>query len=339
MTPAYLLGQIDGENISSLSADAILVTADVLYELNAHATCKLVYRQSPDNRFPIEEWIGKGLRVIAVDAGGAELILFSGVASSVDLHYEISGSYNLVIEGVSQSMRMDLRPRLRSHPRKNLRGHLQDLLEATSLNLNTAYSEEGPRSFEMGLLQIGETDFEFFRRLVDRFGLAFRVTVDGIKVLDHYVDAGCSVNWRTESGLLDFRMSGRLGAADFSGVVYNRNEAMSYDRDVLSIPGKFGTAASLIDSALAGSSDNHWSGYVDTPFISRSEQGLADEIELESQRSTLTRTYGTGQSREASIRPGQKVTINALHHAARVEQTARHQVARADGGSRRRSRR
>jgi len=194
MRPAFLRVTFDGTDIHDASPGAILEQARIEYPINDHARCTLCYRQTPDQRFPVEDLIGKELAVIAVDAGGAELTLFIGETIELELNYEISGAWSLRVEGASRTLRMDLTRRHRSYTPAPLREQFSRAADFSGLSLvvNASRPELDAAG---GMLQIGESDFEFFRRFADLCGCAFRATAFGIQLLDQYLDAGCSVEW------------------------------------------------------------------------------------------------------------------------------------------------
>jgi hypothetical protein len=265
MRPAFLKVTFDGADIHDLCRDAILEEARIDYALNSHARCTLRYRQTPDKRFPIEDLLGKELAVVAVDESGAEQNIFLGEAIEVELDFALSGAYDLRVEGASRTLRMDLTPRHRSYPPAALREHLKKAAGFSGLDYIENASREELGS-EGGLLQIGETDFEFFHRFADLCGCAFRATSNGINLLDHFVDAGCAVEWRAEGGLLDFSLTGRLAPSEFRGWVYDRKKSTSHVETRKFSPSTFGPAGGLIDAAVNASQKDLWRGEVPDPL-------------------------------------------------------------------------
>jgi hypothetical protein len=309
MRPAYFKVTFDGNDIHDLSPGAILEEARIEYGINEHARCTLHYRQTPDQRFPVEDLLGKPIQVIAVDSVGAELKLFTGDTIEVELDYDISGAWNLRVEGASRTLRMDLAPRHRSYPPATWRAQFEKVAGYSGLSVVIDASPARMAS-EGGLLQIGETDFEFFHRFVDLLGCAFRAKADGLHIIDHFIDAGCSVEWRAEGGLLDFRLVGRLAPQDFRGWIYDRRESRSYVETRSVSPPTFGPAAALIGAAEGQSSERQWRGELVDPLLAVDQRGLRKVLDLEAARAAQSRVYARGVSREASILPGAKLTIN-----------------------------
>jgi hypothetical protein len=309
MRPAFLKVTFDGADIHDLCRDAILEEARIDYALNSHARCTLRYRQTPDKRFPIEDLLGKELAVVAVDESGAEQNIFVGEAIEVELDFALSGAYDLRVEGASRTLRMDLTPRHRSYPPAALREHLKKAAGFSGLDYIENASREELGS-EGGLLQIGETDFEFFHRFADLCGCAFRATSNGVNLLDHFVDAGCAVEWRAEGGLLDFSLTGRLAPSEFRGWVYDRKQSTSHVETRKFSPSTFGPAGGLIDAAVNASQKDLWRGEVPDPLLARNKKGLEAVLDLEARRAAQSRVFARGVSREASIIAGNRVTIN-----------------------------
>ena len=120
MAPRYLNLKIDGQVVK----DVILQHVSVTQGLNDHWWCHAECRHTQDQRtsssppsaaedadseksaITVEEWLGKDLQVIEVDDGEAPL--FHGFVLEVELLYELSGSFTAILQGVTQSFKMDL---------------------------------------------------------------------------------------------------------------------------------------------------------------------------------------------------------------------------------------
>lgn len=309
MTPAYLLVNIDGNDIHTLSRDLVLVSAEIDMELNEHGWCRLEYRQTPDRRPPIEDLIGREIEVSGVQEDGVKVTLFGGEIYEADLHYEPGGAYRLFLRAATHTIRMDVEPHHRSHPPATFRKLGERQLAHRELSFYGDFEDKEPLTLEVGYLQLGETDFGFLRRVADRFGLGFRSKSDGILFLDHFLDEGSRLEWRTEGSLIEFRLCGRLASHHWNGWTYDRSKAESETLFLSKDEDLFGPAAGLVSSARSQSDKNLWIGYLDRPFVSRSSKAIRNELELESMRHGQSRVYGVGISREARLRRGSKVTI------------------------------
>jgi uncharacterized protein involved in type VI secretion and phage assembly len=327
MRPAFLKVTFDDADMHDLCRDAILEEARIEDALNEHARCTLRYRQTPDQRFPIENLIGKELAVIAVDSNGVEQAIFRGLAIEAELDFEMSGAYNLRIGGASRSLRMDLTPRHRSYPRAPIRSQLAKALELNGLELVDDARRSSALDTESGFLQIGESDFEFVVRIADSVACAVRPTVRGLQLLDHFVETDTTVEWRSEGGLMEFRLAGRMAPYEYHGWVYDRSESTSHFIDYQYDPPQFGVVEDLIGAATRASTQNRWQGELTGPSPASTEHGLEGTLQLEAWRAGVTRVFARGMSREASIRAcasfqiqgpvefaGQWGTLSVTHH-------------------------
>lgn len=309
MTPAYLQVNIDGQDIHTLSPDLILVSADIVMELNEHGWCGLEYRQTPDRRPPVEDLIGRTIEVAGVTEEHETAVLFGGEVVEVGLDYETSGAFRLHIRAATHTIRMDVEPRHRSHPPAPFRKIAETQLSHRKLSLYAEFEEKGPLNLDIGYIQLGETDYSFLRRVADRFGLAMRAKSDGVLFLDHFRDEGTKLQWRAESGLIEFRLCGRLAPHNVAGWTYDRKLAESNTHFLSQEEDLFGPGSGLAASARTRSDENQWTGYVARPYLSHSDHAIQEELKLESMRMGQSRVYGIGVSREARLRRGSKVAI------------------------------
>jgi type VI secretion system secreted protein VgrG len=94
-----------------LTQDAILASVEIVQELNQHWWCTIICRQTEDRRIPIEDFLGKSVKILTTDQEGAEHINFFGFILDVELTYELWGSYAAQITAVSDSYKLDLTAR------------------------------------------------------------------------------------------------------------------------------------------------------------------------------------------------------------------------------------
>src|ERR1700751_3371643 len=107
MATAYLQVQIDGQPLYEFSDKVLMEQVDFIQEINKHWWCYVRCRQTEDQRFPIEDSLGKDLQVIAYDEDQNETYLFSGFVLEAELEYEIYGSYTARLTAVSKTYHMD----------------------------------------------------------------------------------------------------------------------------------------------------------------------------------------------------------------------------------------
>src|SRR5262245_61796594 len=216
--PASLVRiEIDGQELNDFSPNAILQQVTVRQELNQHSFCNLEIRQTEDRRFPFEDAIGKGLTVFAIDQDGSQRSIFKGFVLESELQYETSGSFTALIVGVTKSYRLDLTPRQRYYLGKTFKD-LVDILSAEAGIHSVGVLDE---TRALNYVQVGQTDFDFLRRLADDVQSWIRPTDDGIEIGNAF-QQGSSLLWRGEHGLISFRVHGKLSQPAFNGAQYNR---------------------------------------------------------------------------------------------------------------------
>ncbi len=298
MTASFL--KIGGELIT----DAILMKVDVRQKLNRHWWCKVVCRQTEDERFPIEKCLGQELQVLTQDASGNSVVVFDGFILHVELKYEIHGSYTARLVAVTRSYKMDLTPRQAYY--------LDHTLEAVASTLagksGLQSSVKGPQKRSLNYHQLGETDFSFLRRLADDYGSWIRPTKTGFEVLNEFQDT-VELKWREEFGLIEFTSKGRLGQPAFNGNHYDfhqmESKTFSNVKDEATF---FGSIGPMVDAVKTKSFELP-AGYVHQ----RSRVVTLDEFETllkkESVRAIGGNISGFGKSSEPKLMPGNKVNI------------------------------
>src|SRR4051794_35640587 len=102
MPASYL--KIGGE----LVQDAILTSVTIVQELNQHSWCNIICRQTEDERFPVENCIGRDLQIFTYDENRAANIVFDGFVLKGKLTYEIYGSFTVCITAVTRSYKLDI---------------------------------------------------------------------------------------------------------------------------------------------------------------------------------------------------------------------------------------
>src|SRR5882762_4257187 len=81
---------------------------DVTKGLNQHSWCEIELQQTAGSRPPIDKWIGRPLSLQSTASGTK---LFVGFVFDVKLTYQTSGSFAVIVKGVSMSYKLDLAPR------------------------------------------------------------------------------------------------------------------------------------------------------------------------------------------------------------------------------------
>ena len=167
-TPFINLGS---EQLSS----ALLSEVDIRQRLNDHWTCRIVLRDTPDRRPPVEDYAGKEVRISTTELDGTETIVFHGLVRSMRLIFEISGAWGAELEAVSATWKMAQGGRLRYFRQQSA----QDVAHAVVAGAGLQMGGAMPAGATLSYVQWDETDYSFFSRLVDDAEAWFRPAVDG----------------------------------------------------------------------------------------------------------------------------------------------------------------
>src|SRR5580765_6927947 len=126
MATAHLLDlKIGGNSV----ADVIPGNVSVSQELNRHWWCNIQCRHLEDQRssaIRVEQWLGKDLQVTATETGH---VIFDGFVFDVELLYERSGAYSVIMQGVTRSYKMSVTPRHAYYPEMTLGDMAQKLAQ------------------------------------------------------------------------------------------------------------------------------------------------------------------------------------------------------------------
>jgi uncharacterized protein involved in type VI secretion and phage assembly len=320
MAAGYLNLKINGE----LVTDVILQHVSITQALNDHWRCHAECRHTQDQRLPplaaaavaavagstitVEEWLGKSLQVIEVEPTLSERVLFEGFVLEVELIYELSGSFTALLQGVTDSFKMDVTPRHSYYQEKSLADIATQLAGHSNLQATVTCKDRRPLNY----VQWGESDFEFLHRLADDHGCWIRPCTGGIEILDSFQE-GTTVYWRRESGekaLRGFSVKGTLAPPAFNGAHYNFHEMQSNTYEAVSDdPQFFDSVKPLVDAVKQGSKDNLPAAYLHH----RSRVVTLDEyvqlLKKESVRSIGASVTGVGESLNSELLPGNTVRI------------------------------
>lgn len=318
MPASYI--QIAGD----LIGDAILQVVEVTHELNRHSRCRIVCRQTPDRRFPIEETLGEPLLLYTVDQQGARHIIFEGFVLKGRLEYEVTGSFIAHIEGASLSYRLDQTPQEAYFRKKNLQQVAEQLAGEDGLTAKVRCPLKAPKNY----VQWGETDFQFLLRLADGHGAWLRATGDGIEIKHEFEGPPDPLDWWREDGLLEFEVQGRLAPATYSGAHYEaRGMKSTAFSGVEKSPGYTGASGPMVAAVRAQSKAKLPGGYL----VLDPRSGTADEykeaLENESIRRMGRAVEGRGVSRCEALTPGRFVEIkgaldgNGMYGVTKVTHT------------------
>ena len=321
MATAYMLVNIGGQAIGDFSPGVILEQVDVTQEINQHWTCSIVCRQTEDQRFPIEDSLGKDLQVTAVGDDGSQTYLFSGFLLDVELEYEIFGSYTARLTGVSKSYHMDVTPRQKYYDYGD--NTIDNVAKQTTgtaglkLNLNMTKFPSGAQ-FPLPAVQWGETDFRFLIRTVDdllTFVLPNAQDGEALEVKDKF-DDGPTLQWRAEDQLVSFRLRGKLRPPAFDGAHYNPLEGLSkVYTNVKGGPQYLSGAAPMVSKVKDQSQAIHKPGYIMDRRQITQQSYYNTLLEKESDRALESGILAHGVSLDPTVAAGKQVTVQGLANA------------------------
>lgn len=297
---------IGGKTLDELSEGVHLQYVEVRQALYEHWWCDVACRQSEDQRFEIEEWLGKEMEVIAADENGQAHRLFDGFVLDVELEYEIWGSYTARIKGVSHSYKMDLTPRHFYYSTSSMADIASICADRAKLNSKcTAEPKSRPHFY----IQWGETDFQYLCRLADDHQAWLRPTMDGIEILNGFLD-GPKLQWRDEYGLLNFKVRGQLGQPSMNGSHYQRSkmESKTYE-EVKEEPNFYNSSGPLVEQVKSESKKVLPPGYVPDRNAAVEQFDYEKLLKKESARAIGSKVTAQGVSRNPGVKPGCDVYV------------------------------
>ena len=303
-TPYISLGS---EQLSS----ALLNEVDIVQRLDDHWTCRIVLRDTPDRRPPVEDYAGKELKISTTELDGTETIIFHGLVRGMRLIYEITGAWGAELEAVSATWKMAQGTRLRYLRQQSAQAAAQAVVSAAGLQMGGAM----PAGSTLSYVQWDETDYSFFSRLVDDTEAWFRPAVDGsggVEVETAF-QSGTTVNWREgEYGLLEWTTQGMLQPVTASGANYDPQTMTSaVVGGTSSTVAWFGGAADTMVAAAQSAS-----GSVESIFVDRHRSAtiadLTTRTQREARRGVTNTVRCTGISRNPKVRAGDTLQVTGL---------------------------
>ncbi len=297
---------IDGSPLE----EALIERLTVSQALGEHWWCEAQFRQTMDRKPPAEEVLGKPLRVVTQDEGGAEVVVFAGFILEVERTFEIWGSSSARLKGVTLSHLLDLTPRRAYFLRESPQDVAAKIMGDAGLEW-TAQLDGGPLSY----LQHGETDFSFLLRLADDDEKWIRPTWTGLEARDSFAD-GVTVQWRAERGLLGLAVAGRTEPRAFSGwhYDYRKMESLAVER-ATSDAATLGSAGQMFQAANRVAQQTPAAFYTSRARL-MAVAGLAPQLQKESRRSLSNTVVCRGTSLDQRLKAGDKVTIQGPFDAS-----------------------
>jgi uncharacterized protein involved in type VI secretion and phage assembly len=296
-----------------LVGNAILELVEVTQELNQHWWCCVECHQTEDERFPFEKCLGADLQIVTYDESGAEHVLFDGFVLESELDYKIFGNYGARLLAVTRSYAMDTTPRQACYSTSALTTIATQLAARAGLSATVvAPSKASPLQY----VQWGETDFAFLRRIIDDHGAWLRPTNAGLEIRNSFA-AGVKAQFRVETQLLHFRMTGRLGQPAFDGCHYDARTMESQTFQNVKQAALFsGASEPLVDAVKSQSAARLQPGYGYQRARCSTLADYQQRLALESQRTIGSKVVGYGVSRIQELKAGDRIDIEGVIDAA-----------------------
>ncbi len=298
---------LGSEQLSS----ALLQEVDVVQRLNDHWTCRIVLRDTPDRRPPVEDYAGKELKITTTELDGSEAVVFHGLVRGMRLIYEVTGAWGAELDAVSATWTMAQGTRLKYFRQQSAQATANTVVSNAGLQMGGAM----PGGATLSYVQWDETDYHFFARLVDDAEAWFRPAVDGSGGLDVETafQTGTTVNWREgEYGLLEWTTQGLLQPVTASGANYDPQKMTStVVTGTGSSVGWYGGAADKMVAAAQAASASVEPAWVDRHRAATLDD-LTQRMQREARRGIANTVRCTGISRNPRVRAGDTLAVTGL---------------------------
>jgi uncharacterized protein involved in type VI secretion and phage assembly len=303
---------VDGAELESnfSGRQGTVSRVEVIKELNRHSSCEIELQQVAGSRPPIDRWIGRSLALQSTVSGTK---LFTGFVFDVKLTYQTSGSFVVIIKGMSMSYKLDLAPRHRYYGPSSIADVAQQMTGDGGITV-TAKAGGGSKA-ALDLVQWGETDWHFLWRLCDDFGLYLVATDEGVRIDEGFSDAGPDLNWRSDqdNGLVEFSVGGSLGVPSMDGCHYDFSTSKSQAFQQVSQDPTLSGAVDTFTSAVKQQSKSVLkAGYKPWRNRTKSVGDYQASLQQEAEWSIGSRLVCEGVSRCEALSPGQNVQASGI---------------------------
>ena len=284
---------------------------EVVQRLNDHWTCRIVMRDTPDRRPPVEDFAGQTLKISTFELDGSENVVFCGFVRHMRLIYEVTGAYGAQLEAVSSTWKLVQGPKLQYYRQQTAQAAAQKALSSSGLSIAGAM----PAGPTLSYVQWDESDYNFFTRLVDDVEAWFRPAVDGSDAVDIQTSfqSGTTVNWRQgEYGLLEWTTRGQLLPTTAQGANYDSQTMTSVaNNGVTSTTRFFGGAAATMVAAVQAKSEVLEARWADRNRAATIAD-LETRLEREARRGLVSGVTCTGIARDPHVRAGDTLAVTGL---------------------------
>lgn len=308
----HVIVNIDSKPHRDYSPNSILERVEVVQEINDHWKCTVELRQAADHRFPIEDALGKELKIEGVDEGGKSSVMFGGFVLRVKHKYEAYGSSRVVIEGITQSYKLDVAPGCQFFATPSISAIAQELASAVGIEATVQEVEEKSAPYYYTLWH--QTPFDFLKKLADDHGAFIRPDGDGIQINGVFDKPNTKLEWRKDGGgLIDLEVCGELRPASMDGVFHDYKQKKSqHYTEVKEDPEFFGSDQPMVDAVKAESAKQLPPGYIGSRSRIWEFDGYEKLLKKESVRSIGGALTVTGASRNFSYYVGDQIEIDGV---------------------------
>ncbi len=287
--------------------NALLSSVEVTQDLNTHWWCRVVCRNTEDQRIPVEDLLGQAVEVKTTDENGIEATQFFGTIHDVELEYEAWGSYTATLSAVSNSYGMDVT----AHKQYYTEQTLSSVASTIAGRHGLAISVHASGSKALNYVQYGETDFSFLHRLADDYGAWMRPSREGLEIFSSF-QAGTTLSWREEQGLISFRLRGQRVNPSFSGSHYDHHVMQSNTFQQVSKAPQFYDAAARLTGAVQRASAQLPPGFEPQRARAMTLDNYSEQLEAESERALGSAVLGMGSSRKQDLMAGNTVVLDGV---------------------------
>lgn len=285
--------------------DALLSSVAVVQELNQHWWCTVVCRNTEDQRVPVEDLLGKPVKVKTTDDAGVEHVHFTGTVHDVELEYEVWGSYTATLTAVSDSYGLDVTAHKQYYSDRTLSSIASTIAGRHGLAIGVSATD----GKSLNYVQYGESDWSFLNRLADDSAAWVRPGESGLEIHDSF-QSGSTVQWRGEGDLIGFRLRGRRVNPSFSGAHYDFHAMQANTFEQKTKSPQFLSGAAHLRSSVQAASAQLPAGFEPQRARAMTLDTYATQLEAEGERSMGSAVTGSGSSRNQTLKAGNTVTLD-----------------------------
>jgi Rhs element Vgr protein len=295
--------KIAGKHIT----ETMVRRVEVYQEIGDHHRCTLEFTRDDLVPSRLDAFLGQPLVIEAVVPNGPTTTIFDGFVSGGTLQHQLHGGTVVVLEGSSQSTKLDHSAREAYYLKKTLADVVRDLGDKNGVQISL--NGDGGGS-PLNYVQRGETDFEFIRRLADDCGCFIRPNAAGLEIRKGFNGSGVKLTWNTD--LLLFQVSGRLQSLMLRGAHYDPKQKKGIRLQKTVQKGKFTGAYDNVIGAVHNASSAVLSSQETLEYRNARAATLdayKKDLEKESQRLSGSSVVVEGESRNPFLIPGETVKI------------------------------